>query len=617
MSSLTTLLPKLVAFVTALVVGAVVVSVVAASAGQAPLVPTATEAPPVVSVGLDDAPLSFDLIDTGDADVIATEPDTDEVVETTATTILDAREPKWHNPSDLPRITPITQFDGGPFQNANCTLAAGAMLARLGFNIRTTGSVLRTLQYDQVGGTGLDDLQVALWAGYGVTVPTGLLTPAQLRDRISNGFGAVIQGVMSEIPASLRLSGYTGPHAIYVDAFYPGDDHTPAAYYVIDPQGVPSWGYEGDWWPASFVEAFGTALGGGRIATAWAAPPGGNPPPITDVVVPYVPSGGDEPDESPGPDVVPEPGDEDPGSPSLTPVTPTVTLGGFDILPWLELCLGSPPPTGCPGGVPASFAFIDLLGGLPPPAPSIELAFVDSDRPNVALVGFRVQPATAADVRFWQADASPVVVQAASSITPIAIGGVTTLVASLDVHAATTYHFQIVAGADGTEAVSPVGTFTTADGVTVFDVALSSVADPSIELATGLSPYPHPAAGGFVPPLAETLGAGCPGGVTFGGVGYCPLLDLVPDMCQTATVDYALEGIDGSGVTIRAFPIETGRSGDGSPSFSAVIEADGPAGSGSVEVGCLTPGLTYSLLIDVIGDRGGPLAVETLVVPGS
>ena len=53
---------------------------------------------------------------------------------------------------------PITQFDGGPFQGYDCTLASGAMLARLAFGVVTDGSILRTLQDDQDGGTGLSDL---------------------------------------------------------------------------------------------------------------------------------------------------------------------------------------------------------------------------------------------------------------------------------------------------------------------------------------------------------------------------------------------------------------------------------------------------------------------------
>ena len=43
---------------------------------------------------------------------------------------------KFVDPTGFPRINPVTQFDGGPFQGANCTLASGAMLARLAFGDR-------------------------------------------------------------------------------------------------------------------------------------------------------------------------------------------------------------------------------------------------------------------------------------------------------------------------------------------------------------------------------------------------------------------------------------------------------------------------------------------------
>ena len=163
------------------------------------------------------------------------------------------------------------------------------MLARLGFGIVTSGSILRTLQSDQVGGTDIHDLQRALFHGYGVQFSTGSLTPRQLKQLLGAGYGAVIQGNYGQIPAQLRLQpSFTGGHAIYLDGFYPGSGDIPAAYYVIDPIGRGS-SYRGGWWPASVVDAFGLAFGGGtQIPAAWVFPPGGAPPPI--VVPPDVPA---------------------------------------------------------------------------------------------------------------------------------------------------------------------------------------------------------------------------------------------------------------------------------------------------------------------------------------
>ena len=198
--------------------------------------------------------------------------------------MLGAQPAAYKNPSGFPRVPPISQFDGGPFQGSNCTLTSGAMIARLAFGIVTSGSTLRTLQDDQEGGTDLNDLNQALWRGYGVSLPTGFLRPDQLKDLLSKGYGAVIQGEYGLIPRGLRLQkDFLGGHAIYLDGYYPGNPvkGIPEAYYVIDPLGRPHSGYEGDWWPASVVDDFATAFGGGsRIPTMWAYPPGGVPPQV-------------------------------------------------------------------------------------------------------------------------------------------------------------------------------------------------------------------------------------------------------------------------------------------------------------------------------------------------
>ena len=137
------------------------------------------------------------------------------------------------------------------------------------------------LQSDKVGGTDLHDLQRAVFHGYGVQFSAGSLTPRELKRLLTAGYGAVIQGVYGVIPAPARLQpAFTGGHAIYLDGFYPGNGDIPPAYYVIDPLGNGK-SYRGEWWPASVVDAFGLAFGGGtRIPAAWVFPPGGAPPPI-------------------------------------------------------------------------------------------------------------------------------------------------------------------------------------------------------------------------------------------------------------------------------------------------------------------------------------------------
>ncbi|MFH0750998.1 MAG: hypothetical protein V2B17_04110, partial [Chloroflexota bacterium] len=103
-----------------------------------------------------------------------------------------ATRPAWLLPTGYPRVPPISQFDGGPLGPANCTMASGAMLGRLGYGIVTTGSQLRALQPDQEGGTSIADLQVAI-AKWGVSFNQGAISPLQLRALLYAGAGAVVQ----------------------------------------------------------------------------------------------------------------------------------------------------------------------------------------------------------------------------------------------------------------------------------------------------------------------------------------------------------------------------------------------------------------------------------------
>ena len=667
MTRLAGIVPKLAVFIVSMAIGGFIAFIGVQAFSKSAPISAATEAPEFTADAAPDTPgaaggpSQFDLThQTGQP--VATLPPSDLAL--AAANLLDNEPVSPLDPSGFPRVAPITQFDGSPFANANCTLASGAMLARLGWGIVTDGKTLRTLQSDQSGGTGLDDLSEALWTGYGVVPHTGLIKPAQLKDLLSKGYGAVIQGVYGNIPQGLRLQkSFTGTHAIYVDAYWPGDGATPPAYYVIDPIGRPQWGYQGDWWPASVVDSFATAFtsasvdgrkiasaggpvidGGspldgpfaGRIAAAWVFPPGGVPPEIDDPDVlpipPSGPGGGGGPNPSGAPSPSPaasgsggpeasggsESGDSPPLTPVLDPLDPVVTVDDTILVPWLLVCVVTPTPPSCPGGQEGVFdAPPEIILAPPPAGPTVTVKFVDSDRPNVALVGFTVSQPLPVDVRYWPESASPVAALGASSIGALSVGGETVFVANLSVEAATTYHFQVVAGDAGSGAVSPIGTFTTAAGVKLFDVTLGSVTKPDWKLGEGIAPYLHLGAGGFVPPLPP-VGGGC-APIGFGSQSFCLIPNLldtpVPETCPTVKVNYELAGLDATGVHVRAFPTEKGTLGDGTISFRAAIEADGPPGNGSLELGCLTSGLTYNITIDAVGDAGGALAVQEITAP--
>jgi hypothetical protein len=629
MTRLTALLPKIAVFLVATLVGGSIAYIGAAALNRPQLVPTAVEAPDYTMTTADGGIAAFDLIDAPQAPIVLA--GLGDGLDDASAALLDDGPPPGTTPLGFPRVPLVSQFDGGPFANANCTLAAGAMLARLAFGIVTTGSVLRSLQFDMDGGTDPHDLNTAVHRGYGVDFYVGGLLPQQLRHVVSQGGGAVIQGVYSKIPESLKIQAHgTFPHAIYVDGFFPGDSDTPAAYYIIDPLGRGS--YKGGWWPAKIVEDFGLAFGGGtRIAAAWAFPPGGVPPVPIDPDVPPLPGG--EPETGPGagasPTPVPsgglpegvEPGDDPPADPPILgdpPILTPVEVADVDLVPFLTVCLVVPPPDFCPDGVDAVF-------DKPPPilhidlGPDIEVVAVDSSQPNAALVAFRVSGGAPSDVHFWEADGTPATIGSASSIASLLIGGQPTLVARLDVLAGTEYHFQVDAGDGIFASSSPIGTFTTGDGVKVFDVALASAANPTFELADGFSPYLHLAPDGLAPPmfvLDSAANAGlCAAVIDFGGTDYCNPESPPADVgCQQAVVTYELLGIDASGVLVQAFPVETGEV-EGSPSLDGILEADGPAGSGEVAVGCLASGLTYTIALDAVGDDQGILASTQVTVP--
>ena len=645
MTKVVAFLPKLALFGVMVVVGFIVSSaVVQALQDRSPQSAT-TEAPDYVLAGAPDTPgasaepIAFNVEPSGSPETLESLAPAD--LTAAADTVLGAEPAVYKNPSGFPRIPPISQFDGGPFQGANCTLTSGAMLARLGYGIVTSGTTLRGLQDDQDGGTDLNDLNQALWRGYGVSFPTGYLRPEQLKNLLAKGYGTVIQGDYSKIPRALRLQkDFLGGHAIYLDGYYPGNPakDIPEAYYVIDPLGRPHSGYEGDWWPASVVDDFGTAFGGGdHIPAMWAYPPGGVPPEVVGPdVLPIPHGGGGGGGATPEPGVTPDPGaSESPSVPpviepgDLPPVTPSGDtpldggpfLGVFDLLPVLEICLGDPPPPGCPTGVEATFQYAPVTVFEIPPGPTVTVVFVDSDRPNIAIVGFTVDPPTPATVHYWQHDGTPASVLGPAAMSSMTLFGTTIQLAELDVLASTTYDFQATAGGGLSVGSSPVGQFTTGNGVEQFNVALAQVDAPLFQLEAGLSPYLHLAPEAFAQPLvqlADIGGSSCDDEIAFGGVGYCADLDIVPAAdpgCTQAAVTYALSGIDADSVVVRAFPTEEGTTPEGEVSLEGVLEAGGPAPSGEVGVGCLASGLSYHIVLDAVGDDRGILASADVTVP--
>jgi hypothetical protein len=360
----------------------------------------------------------------------------------------------------------------------------------------------------------------------------------------------------------------------------------------------------------------------------WAYPPGGVPPQVKDPHVEPIPHGGGpapsaKPGESAPPSASPiiEPGDSAPPAPPIDTPLDGGDLGGQILIPILEICLVEPLPPGCPTGVEATFQFDPGTVLQLPPGPAVSVVFVDSDRPNVAIIGFTVDPPATSTVRYWQHDGSPATVMTPASMSSINLFGTTIQLASLDVLASTTYDFQAVAGSGISAGSSPVGQFTTGNGVDAFTVSLSQATSPTFALQDGLSPYLHLAPESYAIPLVKIAslgGSACGEELQFGGVGYCADIGSgapPPSTCTRAEVDYALSGSDADSVVIRAFPAEEGTTGDGAVSLEGVLEATGPVPSGDVSVGCLASGLTYHIVLDGVGDDRGILASSDVTVP--
>jgi hypothetical protein len=215
----------LIRFVASALVGALVAIGLGVITAGPQITSTAKTGDPVSVTTEDGAPLDFGLVGAQPQPIPALP-----VTSTVQLTSFHAAasnepgggiaEPWWS--SSVPRIPAITQFDGGPLQRVNCLMAAGAMLARLGYGVVTTGSQMRALSGDSDGGTNYANVQDAIKKGWSLRFFQGALTPLQLRALLYAGAGAVIDGVYGQLPLDVRVQkNFTGNHAVYVDAFRP------------------------------------------------------------------------------------------------------------------------------------------------------------------------------------------------------------------------------------------------------------------------------------------------------------------------------------------------------------------------------------------------------------
>jgi hypothetical protein len=398
--------------------------------------------------------------------------------------------PGWLNPSGYPRVPHVTQFDGGPLEGFNCTMASGAMLARLGYGIVSTGTQMRALSGKALGGTSLADLAKS-FEHWGVSLARNAITPLQLRALLYAGAGAVVQVTYGVLPVSMRLQAdFTGGHAIYLDGFtLAGPDGRPA-YWVNDPIGFGS--YKGEFLPADTIEAAGLDFGGGRIYAAWAFPGGStpaNPPQLPPIAFPVetpspAPSEGTSPapsvSPSPAPSVSPSPAPtppplppSDPGAPAPpagddpAPVPPEanppdwadIFRGGFHMSPILKICITEPKPAWCPSGIVAIWPKAKEPPVLPPlQAIDVKLLYAQALGGSQMRVIFEIPEGAQATLQYWDSAVQAGPLLRAPSVEAALLDGMKVQVATFPIEAGVNYDFVASARALGMQAISQVGT---------------------------------------------------------------------------------------------------------------------------------------------------------------
>jgi hypothetical protein len=382
----------------------------------------------------------------------------------------------------------VSQFDGGPLQSVNCVMAAGAMLARLGYGIVTTGSQLRALQDDQGGATNYADLKMAVARGWGVKLFTGDISAIQLRALLWAGAGVEVGVVYGVLPVADRVQeNFTGNHSIYLDAFRPAGTDGPAAYYVMDPIGHTWAGYKGSWLPADDIERAAKAHSAGMISAAWAfaggvvpanhkilppsAYPGAGPGESQGPSGTHGPGSSSGPGASSGPIVDPLPtgdlplpvdpptGDPPPDTPKFPNLDFVKDVYLVDPGPSLPICSVVPTPPGCPSGI---LGIIDLGGASiltasAPPATDIQLLYANPIDP--ATYQFIYQAPAGTDSNLWLWGATGGALQQAT-VEQGFIGGEAVSIATVTLDPTVNYSFVATATGSGVQAISSVGSVT-------------------------------------------------------------------------------------------------------------------------------------------------------------
>jgi murein DD-endopeptidase MepM/ murein hydrolase activator NlpD len=162
-----------------------------------------------------------------------------------------------------------TQFDGSPYANGNCNMAAGAMLFEVQTGRTVTGAQMRRWSRARTSGTTLMDLRRAFqsqgqWVQIAEDMRWETFTAA-----VRSGRSAVVQGWYGNLRDNVLQAGFTTAHSVFVLGYSRNAKNGRGAFYVMDPLGGS--GYDGAWWSRQELKRFGwggrpDTIGTGRTA---------------------------------------------------------------------------------------------------------------------------------------------------------------------------------------------------------------------------------------------------------------------------------------------------------------------------------------------------------------
>lgn len=173
-----------------------------------------------------------------------------------ASTVRDGPGGHWVLPSGTPDGTAgfQSQFDGSAFATQNCMFAAGAMMLDALGGADLSGADLRRYAGDPDGAGFQSDVQGAYESiGFAVDRFNGMGFRQFMRRLDKSQGGAVVIGLLADLPQQYRLASGGGAHAVYVtkrQRVVDGQRFT----WVMDPLGRS--GYDGAWWPDEVMQQF-------------------------------------------------------------------------------------------------------------------------------------------------------------------------------------------------------------------------------------------------------------------------------------------------------------------------------------------------------------------------